>query len=245
MFVHIRDLHFKYPNAEELTIDQFNLTINKGDITTILGESGSGKSTLLRLIAGLEMPTKGNIMVGDDCMCSHSKFVQPEKRGVGMVFQDYALFPHMTVKENIQFGLLKWSRKDKKARVQEVLELVNLEGYEKRYPYELSGGQQQRVALARALAPKPKLLLFDEPFSNLDADLQIKIREELRKILKTTGVTSIFVTHDQEDAQALADQIVVLRNGKITETGTPEEIFGTDCDISERLAIKPRVLSKT
>ncbi len=132
-----------------------------------------------------------------------------------MVFQDYALFPHMTVKENIQFGLLKWSRKEKKARLQEVLELVNLEGYEKRYPYELSGGQQQRVALARALAPKPKLLLFDEPFSNLDADLQIKIREELRKILKTTGVTSIFVTHDQEDAQALADRIVILKNGQI------------------------------
>ncbi|RPF53990.1 ABC transporter ATP-binding protein [Aquisalibacillus elongatus] len=244
MFVHIRDLHYKYPNAEELTIDQFNLTINKGGITTILGESGSGKSTLLRLIAGLEMPTKGNIMVGDDCMCSHSKFVQPENRGIGMVFQDYALFPHMTVKENIQFGLLKWSRKEKKTRLQEVLELVNLEGYDKRYPYELSGGQQQRVALARALAPKPKLLLFDEPFSNLDADLQIKIREELRKILKTTGVTSIFVTHDQEDAQALADNIVILRDGKITDTGTPDEIFGTDCDISERLAVKPRVLSK-
>ncbi|MFD2638585.1 ABC transporter ATP-binding protein [Piscibacillus salipiscarius] len=244
MFVHIRDLHFQYQNTDERTIDQFNLTINQGEITTILGESGSGKSTLLRLIAGLEMPTKGNIMVGDDCMCSQSKFVQPEKRGIGMVFQDYALFPHMTVKENIQFGLLKWSRKEKKARLQEVLELVNLEGYEKRYPYELSGGQQQRVALARALAPKPKLLLFDEPFSNLDADLQIKIREELRKILKTTGVTSIFVTHDQEDAQALADRIVILKNGQITDTGTPEEIFGTDCDISERLAVKPRVLSK-
>ncbi len=244
MFVHIRDLHFKYPNANHQSLESFNLTVQKGEITTILGESGSGKSTLLRLIAGLEMPTKGNIMVGDHCMCSQSKFVQPEKRGVGMVFQDYALFPHMKVEENIKFGLQKWSRGEKKKRLNEVIELVNLKGFEKRYPYELSGGQQQRVALARALAPKPKLLLFDEPFSNLDADLQFKIREELRRILKTTGVTSIFVTHDQDDAQALADQIVILRNGKIVQTGTPSKIFGTDCGISERMAVKPRVLSK-
>ncbi|WP_330949112.1 ABC transporter ATP-binding protein [Virgibacillus sp. MG-45] len=244
MFIQIRDLHFKYPNANDFTIDAFNLTINKGDITTILGESGSGKSSLLRLIAGLEIPTKGTFMVGDDCMCSPSKFVQPEKRDIGMVFQDYALFPHMTVEENIMFGLVKWSRKEKKERLKDVLELIDLNGYEKRYPYELSGGQQQRVALARALAPNPKLLLFDEPFSNLDADLQIRIREELRTILKTTGVTSIFVTHDQEDAQAIADRIVILRKGKITATGTPDEIFNTDCDITKRLPIKPRVLSR-
>ncbi|MFC2946876.1 ABC transporter ATP-binding protein [Virgibacillus sediminis] len=244
MFVHIQDLHFKYPNARELSIDAFNLTINEGEITTILGESGSGKSTLLRLIAGLEMPIKGKIMVGKDCMCSQLKFVQPEKRGIGMVFQDYALFPHMTLEENIKFGLLKWPRKEKQIRVKEVIDLVDLKGYEKRYPYELSGGQQQRVALARALAPRPKLLLFDEPFSNLDADLQIKIREELRVILKTAGVTSIFVTHDQDDAQALADKIVILRKGKIKEVGSPDKIFGTECDVSERLAVKPRVLSK-
>ncbi|WP_027965106.1 ABC transporter ATP-binding protein [Halalkalibacillus halophilus] len=244
MFIHIRNLAFNYQGADEQTIKDFNLTIDQGEIISILGESGSGKSTILRLIAGLEMPTSGNIMVGDHCMCSNSTFTQPEKRGVGMVFQDYALFPHMTVEENIKFGLQKWSRKEKKQRVLEVLELVNLQDYRKRYPFELSGGQQQRVALARALAPKPKLLLFDEPFSNLDADLQIRIREELRRILKSTGVTSIFVTHDQDDSQALADRIVVLRSGEIADLGTPNEIFGTDCSFSERLAVKPRVLSR-
>ncbi|MGM8214886.1 ABC transporter ATP-binding protein [Bacillaceae bacterium W0354] len=244
MFVHIHNLQFRYPNTKTNTINNFNLSIQKGEIVSILGESGSGKSTVLRLIAGLETPSAGNIMVGDHCMCSKSKFVQPEKRGIGMVFQDYALFPHMTVEQNIKFGLNKLPRKDRHARVKEVLRLVNLEEYHKRYPFELSGGQQQRVALARALAPNPKLLLFDEPFSNLDADLQIRIREELRDILKTTGVTSIFVTHDQDDAQALADRIVILRKGEIVRTGSPEEIFSTDCDISDRLSVKPRVLSK-
>ncbi|PKR77239.1 ABC transporter [Halalkalibacillus sediminis] len=244
MFVHIHDLQYKYPNSNKMTIKDFNLSIQEGEIISILGESGSGKSTVLRLIAGLEMPSKGSIMVGDSCMCNQSTFTQPENRGVGMVFQDYALFPHMTVEENIKFGLQKWNRKEKKMRIAEVLELVQLEEYRKRYPYELSGGQQQRVALARALAPKPKLLLFDEPFSNLDADLQIRIREELRRILKSTGMTSIFVTHDQEDSQALADRIVVLRDGEINQTGTPEEIFGTDCNFSDRLAVKPRVLSR-
>ncbi|WP_411954168.1 ABC transporter ATP-binding protein [Alkalibacillus sp. S2W] len=244
MFVHIRNLSFKYRQTTEQTINDFNLTIDQGEIISILGESGSGKSTILRLIAGLEMPTNGNIMVGDHCMCSNSQFTQPEKRGIGMVFQDYALFPHMTVQDNVKFGLQKWSRKDKKQRVHEVLELVGLEDYHKRYPFELSGGQQQRVALARALAPKPKLLLFDEPFSNLDADLQIRIREELRRIIKAAGVTSIFVTHDQDDSQALADRIVVLREGEIAETGTPENIFGTDCNFSDRMPVKPRVLSR-
>ncbi|MDV2581321.1 ABC transporter ATP-binding protein [Alkalibacillus haloalkaliphilus] len=244
MFVHIRNLAFKYPNSKDNTINDFNLTIDQGEIISILGESGSGKSTILRLIAGLEMPTNGNIMVGDHCMCSNSTFTQPEKRGVGMVFQDYALFPHMTVEDNIKFGLQKWSRKDKKNRVGEVLELVNLEDYRKRYPFELSGGQQQRIALARALAPKPKLLLFDEPFSNLDADLQIRIREELRRIIKSTGVTSIFVTHDQDDSQALADRIVVLREGEVAQVGTAEEILGTDCNFADRMPVKPRVLSR-
>jgi len=225
MFVKIKRLNFRYKNAQEETLNDFNLGINKGEIISILGQSGSGKSTVLRLVAGLEMPSSGLIIIDNVVMVDDNNFVLPEKRGVGMVFQDYALFPHMTVEENVMFGLKKLDRKAKKIRVQEVLALVNLKEFSKRYPYELSGGQQQRVALARALAPRPFLLLLDEPFSNLDKDLQLKIREELKRILKTTGITAIFVTHDQEDAKALADHVVVLEEGKILREGKPQEIL--------------------
>lgn len=214
MFVQIRNLQYKYRNAKEATIKDFSLDIEQGEIVSILGDSGSGKSTILRLIAGLEIPNHGSIMVNGTTVVNDVHFTPPEKRGVGMVFQDYALFPHMTVANNIKFGLKKMSRKDKEERIEEMLELINLKGFNHRYPYELSGGQQQRVALARALAPKPSLLILDEPFSNLDATLQEKIRDELRMILKQTGITSIFVTHDHADAQALADRIVYIKDGK-------------------------------
>lgn len=157
-------------------------------------------------------------------MASSTQFVQPEKRGIGFVFQDYALFPHMTVANNVKYGLKKMSRKEKDHRLKEVLELVGLSDYAKRYPYELSGGQQQRVALARAIAPNPSLILFDEPFSNLDADLQIQIRSDLREIIKKAGVTSIFVTHDQSDARALADRIIIMEDGKVKQTGSACEL---------------------
>ncbi|HBV87105.1 MAG TPA: ABC transporter, partial [Desulfosporosinus sp.] len=147
------------------------------------------------------------------------EFVLPEKRGIGMVFQDYALFPHMTVEENIRFGLTNLSKQEKTERIREMLELVHLEDYAKRYPYELSGGQQQRVAIARAVAPKPSILLLDEPFSNLDAHLRQSIREELNGILKDTGMTSIFVTHDREDAKSIADQVVILDKGETIGKG--------------------------
>ncbi|MFD1019140.1 ABC transporter ATP-binding protein [Thalassobacillus hwangdonensis] len=213
MYIQIKDICFSYRNSKEKTVDKFCLDIDQGEIISILGESGSGKSTVLRLLSGLETPSSGSIMINGKVMTDDRTFVLPEKRGIGMVFQDYALFPHMTVADNISFGLKGYARAKKKQRVDEVLELVNMQKFKKRYPHELSGGQQQRIALARALAPEPSLLLLDEPFSNLDADLQIKIREELKQIIKKTGTTSIFVTHDREDSRAIADRIITMRDG--------------------------------
>lgn len=226
MFIEIKGLKFKYKNSQEETIKDFTLDIKKGEIISILGQSGSGKSTVLRLVSGLEVPSSGTIKIDNRVIVDNNTFLFPEKRGIGMVFQDYALFPHMTVEGNIKFGLKNMDKKEKNKRLEEVLELVNLTEFKDRYPYELSGGQQQRVALARALAPKPSLLLLDEPFSNLDADLQIEIREELKKIIKQTGITSIFVTHDRDDSKALADRVVILENGHIINVGNPKEVFG-------------------
>ncbi|MGJ9384715.1 ABC transporter ATP-binding protein [Salipaludibacillus sp. CF4.18] len=221
MYIQIKEICFAYKRKDKLTVDHFSIDLEKGEILAILGESGSGKSTILRLLAGLEVSAKGSIKVDNRLLCDEYTFVLPEKRGIGMVFQDYALFPHMTVAQNITYGLKKWNRQQKKQRLEEVLDLVNLSEYPKRYPHELSGGQQQRVALARALAPNPALLLFDEPFSNLDANLQNKIREELKVILKKTGTTSIFVTHDENDVRALADKMVILNKGKMIKSGRP------------------------
>ncbi len=212
MYLEIKDLSFKYKGSKEYVIEGFNLSMEKGEIVSLFGESGCGKSTILRLIAGLEKPNAGTIKIEQKTMVNEDSFVLAEKRGVGMVFQDYALFPHMTVNGNIKFGLKNMSKQEKQTRLKEVLELVNLEGYGDRYPYELSGGQQQRVAIARALAPKPSLLLLDEPFSNLDRDLQHKIRKELKSIIQKAGITSIFVTHDREDSKVVADRIVILKN---------------------------------
>lgn len=216
MYVQIQGLQFRYGKAEVPTVQNFNLAIAEGEVVAILGESGSGKSTILRLVAGLEVPESGRIVIRDQVMVDDHVFVHPENRGVGMVFQDYALFPHMTVADNIKFGLKKMTTREKEARVTGMLDLVNLSDYRGRYPHELSGGQQQRVALARALAPQPTLLLMDEPFSNLDRALQIKIREELKVILKATGTTTIVVTHDPEDAQALADRIITVKTSPQT-----------------------------
>lgn len=227
MFVQINDLHFSYKGAQAETIKGFSISITKGEIVSLLGDSGSGKSTILRLIAGLEMPNQGVVVVNDCVCCDDCQFMPPEQRGVGMVFQDYALFPHMTVLDNVKFGLSKLSRTDRLKRANEVLELVEMTEYKKRYPHQLSGGQQQRVALARALAPNPKLLLLDEPFSNLDKELQYKIREELYSILKRAQITSIFVTHDEDDAHTIADRIVKLDKGKISKIGRPCDMLGT------------------
>lgn len=162
------------------------------------------------IFAGLEKPNKGSIIIDKKIMADHNTFLFPEERGVGMVFQDYALFPHFNVERNIKYGLHSFNKREQSKRLEEVLELVNLTEFARRYPHELSGGQQQRVALARALAPKPSVLLLDEPFSNLDASLKIKILGELGKIIRQSGITSIFVTHNQEDSKAIADRVVYM-----------------------------------
>ena len=226
MFISIQNVCFSYPNTDRAALNQFSMTIEKGEVISILGRSGSGKSTILRLLAGLEKPTEGSLTIQGEVVFDEKTFLQPEKRGIGMVFQDYALFPHMTVGENILFGLFQLKKTEKKKRLQEVLELVELQDYEKRYPHQLSGGQQQRVAIARAIAPNPHLILLDEPFSNLDAELQVKIRKDLRGILKKANITSIFVTHDENDAHALADRIVKLKEGYIEVIGRPCDLLG-------------------
>lgn len=222
MFAKIEGLSFRYKNSPVDNVQDFNLNMERGEVTCILGESGSGKSTVLRLIAGLEYPLNGRMEIDGRVIFSKQEFVMPEKRGIGMVFQDYALFPHMTVTENIQFGLKSLSKREKNERALEMLELVHLEDYAERYPYELSGGQQQRVAIARAVATKPFILLLDEPFSNLDTHLKNSIRDELHRILQDTGITSIFVTHDSEEAKCIADQVVILEKGKTIEKGKKE-----------------------
>ncbi|MCX7572379.1 ABC transporter ATP-binding protein [Tumebacillus sp. DT12] len=208
--VQVAHLTFGYHRARH-TLDDVSFTVDQNEIVGILGPSGSGKSTLLRLLAGLETPTGGTITIAGRTVVDDSTFIQPEHRGVGMVFQDYALFPHLTVAQNVQFGLHALSKPARQARMKEVLALVHLEGFESRYPHELSGGQQQRVALARALAPRPAILLMDEPFSNLDADLRAAIRSELRDILKAADITCLFVTHDQQDVDAICDRSITLK----------------------------------
>jgi len=191
----------------------------KGSLLALLGPSGCGKTTVLRLIAGLEVPDEGDIYLANRLITS--PFVPPNNRRVGMVFQDYALFPHLTVEKNVAYGLPR--RNDD--RVADMLNLVGLRGYEKRHPHELSGGQQQRVALARALAPEPEVLLLDEPFSNLDTALRIQVREEVGRILRAAHVSSILVTHDQEEAMSLADQIALMFDGSIVQIASPRDLY--------------------
>ncbi|MDF2962495.1 MAG: transporter ATP-binding protein [Paenibacillus sp.] len=209
-FFQMSNVSFHYSNKADSVLRDFSLSMDKGEVVGLLGQSGCGKSTLLRLIAGLEDPVSGRIVINGETMVDSKVYVNPESRGVGMVFQDYALFPHLTVAQNILFGLHRLSKKDRTVRLNEMLELVQLQDYGKRYPHELSGGQQQRAAFARALAPEPLLLLMDEPFSNLDADIKGKIREQLKQILQSAGITSILVTHDYEDAAAICNRIVQM-----------------------------------
>jgi len=203
-------------------VDSADLCVERGEFVALLGPSGCGKTTLLRLVAGFEQPDGGEVKVGDRVVADDDTWVAPERRRVGMVFQDYALFPHLTVAENVGFGL---PRKERRTRVPIVLALVDLCGLGARYPHELSGGQQQRVALARALAPNPELVLLDEPWSNIDPHLRGSMRDELARILRAIGVTVVLVTHDREEAFSLADRIAVMRDGSVVQEGTPEEVY--------------------
>ncbi len=220
-----RELNKKYPNTGDRAVKDFSLQMESGEIIALLGESGCGKTTVLRMIAGFETHDSGELTLNGSIVNGNGIFVAPEKRHVGLVFQDNALFPHKTVAENIRFGLFKMNKQKVSERLEKVLRLTGLHGYEDRYPHQLSGGQQQRVALARALAPEPKLILLDEPFSNIDSLLKHKLRKEIAHILRETGTTAIFVTHDTQDALALADRVVVMRNGDTIQQGTPAEIY--------------------
>jgi iron(III) transport system ATP-binding protein len=197
----------------------------EGEILCLLGPSGCGKTTILRAIAGFEPVQSGQIFLSGELVSSSDTLVATENRHVGMVFQEYALFPHLRVQDNIAFGLRHLPRRERKARVQEMLRLVGLEGFDRRYPHELSGGQQQRVALARALVQHPVILLLDEPFSNLDPDMASRMRQELHDLLRRTKTTTILVTHDHDEAFAMADRIAVLNQGTVEQFDTPEMIY--------------------
>jgi putative spermidine/putrescine transport system ATP-binding protein len=210
--------------GDVVAVDGVSLAIEQGEILILLGPSGSGKTTTLRLLAGFEQPDAGRIVVGGDDVTG----LPPARRRFGMVFQHYALFPHLDVGENVAFGLGGRGKREAEsvqAKVRETLALVELGGFERRKVQELSGGQQQRVALARALAPEPRVLLFDEPLSNLDPSLRERTRRELRQVIKRVGITSVFVTHEQEEAFDLGDRIAVLRQGRLEQIGTAEELY--------------------
>ncbi len=224
--IELSHISLTYPNAAAPALSDLTLAVEEGATLSILGPSGCGKTTVLRAIAGFERPQAGAITIDGRPVCDAANWVVPEERGVGMVFQDYALFPHLTVAENVAFGLQRLG-KAAVHMVAQTLDLVGLSGFEDRYTHELSGGQQQRVALARALAPKPIVLLLDEPFSNLDPDMRGQMREEVEEILRLTGTTAVLVTHDHDEAFAMADRVAVLNHGRLEQVDTPEAIYHT------------------
>ena len=223
MYLTLENIAFSYPKSEKATLKNFNLAIGKGDSIGLVGASGCGKSTLLRLIAGLETLAAGSITLDGQLLSSPKVSVLPENRHIGMVFQNHCLFPHMTVRNNIAYGIRQ--RLHKKERVNEMLALIEMQSHADRYPYQLSGGQQQRVALARALAPRPQLLLLDEPFASLDAHLRLQLAQDVRALLENEGVSAIMVTHDQAEAFAFADVLGVLQNGELAQWANPYDVY--------------------
>ena len=216
---------FQQPDTGKdfIAVNHINLEINDGEMVTLLGPSGCGKTTTLRMISGFEYPTSGNVFIGARDVAK----IPPNKRGISMVFQSYALFPHMNIWENVAYGLrvAKVPQDEIIRRTNDVVELMQLKGMEKRFPNQLSGGQQQRVALARAVVIEPSVLLFDEPLSNLDAKLRESMRDELRALQKRLGITSLYVTHDQSEAMAISDRVVIMKDGNIMQEGSPTEIY--------------------
>lgn len=218
---------------EVVAVSDLSLEISDGKLIGLLGPSGCGKSTTLNMISGLEDPTEGRIFFGDDDVTD----LPPQLRGVGLVFQNYALYPHLTVRQNILFPLEnlkkehKLSRQDREERAMEAARLVQITELMDRKPSELSGGQQQRVAIARALVKSPRVLLLDEPLSNLDARLRLQTREEIRRIQRSTGITTVFVTHDQEEAMSISDMIVVMKNGVVQQVGAPQDVYDDPCNL--------------
>ncbi len=213
-----------------LAVDDVTLSVAPGEIVCLVGPSGCGKSTLLRVAAGLEPLQQGRVTIGSKTMADGSVTVPPEQRNVGLVFQDYALFPHLTVRDNIAFGLRDMSAAERSARTGRALERTGLQRWADSFPHELSGGEQQRVALARAIAPRPRVVLLDEPFSGLDAQLRHQVRDDAARILRDSGVATLMVTHDSEEAMYIADRIAVMREGGIRQLGLPDDIYLSPAD---------------
>jgi iron(III) transport system ATP-binding protein len=205
----ITGLSFKYKNQKDMLIENFNMDIQKGEIVSLIGASGSGKSTILRMICGLEKPTSGEVKLNNHILFGQRVNLQPQERGIGMIFQDYALFPHLTVLENVKFGA-KGSKRERTETALACLELVKMAEHAQKYPHQCSGGQQQRIAIARAIAAKPEVLLLDEPFSSLDVSLRAEVRKDIRDIIKKANISAILVTHDHEDVKACADRAIEL-----------------------------------
>jgi iron(III) transport system ATP-binding protein len=223
--VSIRGLHKRY--GDVAAVDGLDLDVKPGELVALLGPSGCGKTTTLRVVAGFLSPDSGEVWVGDRCLSSPATVIPPERRRMGMIFQSYALWPHMTVAQNVAYGLRfnGVPRAERDGKVTEMLRVVQLAGYEQRYPGELSGGQQQRVAVARALVVEPEILLLDEPLSNLDASLREEMRFEIRRLHETFGITTLYVTHDQSEAMVISDRVAVLDRGRVAQIGTAEELF--------------------
>jgi len=221
----VQDLTKRFEPEAPPVVHDVSFEVGDGEIFAILGPSGCGKTTTLRCVAGFEQATAGTIRVRERLLTGPDVHVSPEARDIGIVFQNYALFPHLTVRENVAFGLSEAPEAERAARAQEALEMVGLGGFEDRQPHHLSGGQQQRVALARTLAPEPDLILLDEPFSNLDALLRQETRQEVRELLKSRGMSAVLVTHNQEEALSFADRLAVMRGGQLDQVGTPEDVY--------------------
>lgn len=227
----LRHVHKRYPKAPSEAVSDLSLTIATGEIVGLVGASGSGKTSVLRMIAGLETPSSGEIVLGDSVVAGPKESIPPEDRGVGLVFQEGALFPHMNVRKNVAYGLQGQPSSKRHEEANRMLELVGLSDKGQRYPHELSGGERQRVALARALAPHPKVILLDEPFSNLDPGLREDLRGELLAVIQRVGATALIVTHDVMDALIIADRIAVLKDGRLIQCASSDEVYHSPADL--------------